>query len=49
MRHSQVRINVGGSAVQHDEDGNEYGGGGRFLELVVEGDKVFIVSVCSKR
>ncbi|KZW04216.1 hypothetical protein EXIGLDRAFT_758512 [Exidia glandulosa HHB12029] len=45
----KVRINLGASPVQYDEDGNEIGGGGgggggnRYLEMVVEGDNVFIV------
>lgn len=39
----QVKINLGGREVQYDEDGNEFGVG-RSLELVVEGDKTWLVS-----
>lgn len=38
----KVKVNIGGKEVHYDEDGNEYGGG-RFLDMVVEGDNVYIV------
>ncbi|KAH7105544.1 DnaJ-domain-containing protein [Auriculariales sp. MPI-PUGE-AT-0066] len=38
----KVKVNIGGESAQVDEDGHEYGMG-RFLDLVVDGDSVWLL------